>query len=71
MREGVDATSHYLYDSMRTVDPRNRKYLAAMRRYLYDTNLENEGSRGDFDTWKLSWAFHNISRHAPKQHNKY
>ena len=29
-----------LYDSMGSVDPRNRKFMAAMRRYLYDANFE-------------------------------
>ena len=58
-----------LYDLMGLVDTRNRKYTAAIRRYLYDANLENEGSRGDFDTWKLGWALHDLSRYALKQRN--
>ena len=55
-----------LYDSMGSVVPSHRKYMAAMRRYLYDADLENEGSRGDFDTWKLGWVIQNLSRYAPK-----
>ena len=50
-----------LYDSMGLVVPSHRKYMAAMRRYLYDANLEDEDSREDFDTWKLGWAIHNLS----------
>ena len=60
-----------LYDSMGSADPRNRKFMAAMRRYLYDADLEDEDedSRADFDSWKLGWAIQDCSRHAPKQHN--
>ena len=60
-----------LYDSMGSVDPRNRKFMAAMRRYLYDANFddEDEDSRADFDSWKLGWAIQDCSRHAPKQRN--
>ena len=60
-----------LYDSMGSVDPRNRKFMAAMRRYLYDANFEDEDedSRADFDSWKLGWAIQDCSRNAPKQHN--
>ena len=54
---------------MGSVVPSHRKYMAAMRRYLYDANLEDEDSREDFDTWKLGWAIHNLSRYAPKQRN--
>ena len=50
-----------LFDSMGSVDPTHRTYMAAMRKYLYDADLENEGSREDFDTWKLGWAIHNLS----------
>ena len=50
-----------LYDSIGSVDPTHRTYMAAMRRYLYDTNLENKGSREGFNTWKLGWAIHNLS----------
>ena len=39
-----------LYDSMGSADPRNRKYLAAIRRYLYDADFENDEDRAEFDT---------------------
>ena len=58
-----------LYDSMGSVVPSHRKYMAAMRRYLYDANLEDEDSRDDFDTWKHGWAIHNLTRDTPKQRN--
>ena len=58
-----------LYDSMGSADPTNRKYLAAMRRYLYDADFENDEDRADFDDWKLGWSLHDRSRHAPKQQN--
>ena len=58
-----------LYDLMGSVVPNHRKYMAAMRRYLYDANLEDEDNREDFDTWKLGWAIRNLSRNAPKQRN--
>ena len=58
-----------LYDSMGSVVPSHRKYMAAMRRYLYDANLEDEDSREDFDTWKHGWAIHNLTRDTPKQRN--
>ena len=43
--------------------------MAAMRRYLYDANLEDKDSRDDFDTWKHGWAIHNLTRDTPKQRN--
>ena len=58
-----------LYNSMGSADPRNRKYLAAMRRYLYDADFENDEDRADFDDWKLGWSLQDRSRHAPKQQN--
>lgn len=60
-----------LYDSMGSADPRNRKFMAAMRRYLYDADFEDEDedSRADFDSWKLGWALQDCSWNAPKQHN--
>ena len=42
-----------LYDSMGSADPRNRKYMAAMRRYLYDANFKDKDDRAEFDNWKL------------------
>ena len=54
---------------MGSVDPRNRKYMAAMRRYLYDADFEDEDDRAEFDDWKLGWSLQDCSRDAPKQHN--
>ena len=60
-----------LYNSMGSANPRNRKFMAAMRRYLHDADFqdEDEDSRADFDSWKLGWAIQDCSWNAPKQHN--
>ena len=61
-----------LYDSLgRAPSPRNRKYMWAMREYLYDmqyryTPVEN---RPDFEEWKLSWQTRDMTRHSPMQEN--
>ena len=43
--------------------------MAAMRRYLYDADFEDEDGRAEFDDWKLGWSLQDCSRDAPKQHN--
>ena len=60
-----------LYDSFGTANPSNRKYLWAMRRYLYDEKFKDvaPGQRPDFDQWKTTWAIRDMSSSSPRQTN--
>ena len=61
-----------LYDSLGGApNPRNKKYMWAMREYLYDmryrhTPVEN---RPVFEEWKLGWKTRDMTRSSPKQDN--
>ena len=61
-----------IYDSIGGApNPRNNKYMWAMRRFLYDMKFKDTtiDSRPDFEEWKHSWATRDKTRYFPKQGN--
>ena len=61
-----------LYDSIGGApNPRNNKYMWAMRRFLYDMKYKGStiDSRPNFEEWKHSWATRDMTRYSPKQGN--
>ena len=61
-----------IYDSIGGApNPRNNKYMWAMRRFLYDMEFKDStiDSRPNFEEWKHSWATRDMTRYSPKQRN--
>ena len=60
-----------LYDSFGMANPNNRRYLWALRRYLYDEKFKDIAidQRPDFEQWKTTWAIRDMSSSLPRQLN--
>ena len=71
LRADFERKTLELYDSFGTANPSHRKYLWAMRRYLYDEKFKDVApdQRPDFDQWKTTWAIRDMSSSSPRQTN--
>ena len=59
-----------IYDSIGGLsNPRNRKYMWAMRQFLYDLKFKGSpvDNRPNFEEWKSSWTTRDMTRQSPKQ----
>ena len=71
LRVDFDSKTIELYDSMGGPNPSNRKYLLALRYYLYDEECKTVAPERcpDFEQWKADWRIRDMSRHSPRQRN--
>ena len=71
LRVDFDSKMIELYDSMGGPNPRNNKYLLALRQYLYDEECKTVAPERcpDFEQWRMDWTIRDMSRHSPRQRN--
>ena len=60
-----------LYDSFGTANLHYRRYLWAMRWYLYDEKFKDVAfdQRPNFEQWKTTWAIRDMSSSSPRRTN--
>ena len=54
----MERQSIQMYDSFETVNPYNKQYMWALRRYLFDKKFNDVETEQcpDFEAWKRTWA---------------
>ena len=71
LRADFERKTIELYDSFGTANPHYRRYLWAMRRYLYDEEFKDVAfdQRPNCEQWKTTWAIRDMSSSLPRQTN--